>query len=236
MTIAYITDLHIDEANPAALGADTRRNWLLIYQSLIQHNVDMVVLGGDLGVGDAVPWLLNFMQGYQWHVTPGNHDNREVLRQFYHNSETDVRHALYFGFDKDGYRYLFLDTQPDALDDIQMDWLRTYVQTELPLVVFIHHPVLAVDTWVDVHYPLKNREEVESVLRMHNGPVTIFCGHYHLAHTTQSGNITQHICPAVSFSIRLNPDVFEPDTTITGYQMIYLDASGIKKEVITLEL
>lgn len=236
MTIAYITDLHIDEANPAALGADTRRNWLLIYQNLIHRNVDMVVLGGDLGAGEGVSWLLNFMQGYSWHVTPGNHDDRALLKTFYHNPETDTRHALYFGFDKEGYRYLFLDTQPDVLDDQQMEWLKKYVQTDLPLIVFAHHPVLGVDTWVDAHYPLKNRAEVETVLRSHPGPVTIFCGHYHLEHTTHSGNITQHVCPAASFTIRQDSDTFLPDISVTAYQLIYADASGVKREVISIEL
>jgi len=236
LTIAYITDLHIDEANPATLGADTRRNWLLIYQDLLKRPVDLIVLGGDLGEAEALPWLLNFMEGYTWHVTPGNHDVRAELRKYYHNPETDVRHAFYFGFDKDGHRYIFLDTQPDLLDDIQLAWLEAHIETEMPLIIFMHHPVLPVDTWVDQHYPLNNRERVEAIIRKHAGAVSIFCGHYHMEHKQTAGQITQYICPAVSFQISMSRESFLPDISSTAYQIIRVDENAVQREVVRIPL
>lgn len=236
MTIAYLTDLHLDEDNTVQLGADGRRNWLLIYQDLIKRNVDMVVFGGDIGEGEGVPWLFNFMQGFEWHITPGNHDAGSIIRAYYQNYEVDGRHAIYFGFDKLGYRYIFLDTSANELDAVQLAWLEKHVDTDLPLIVFIHHPVLPVSTWVDYNYPLKNRAEVERILHKHIGKVTIFCGHYHLDHEQQADNITQYICPAVSFQICIHQESFLPDISYTAYHLIHISEEGVQREVIKFAL
>lgn len=234
MIIAYITDLHLDEANAAELGANTRRNWERIYDDLQQHEVDMIVLGGDIGEGEAMPWFFNHLRPYAWHVTPGNHDIRGQIRNWYRNRNMESQNAIYFSVDMEGHRLIFLDSAPDMVETEQLQWLRTQVQTELPLVVFIHHPVLPVDTWVDKQFPLKNRGAVKNVLKSQGGDVTIFCGHYHLEYTQQDGSITQHICPSAAFNILEDPDQFKAEAKAACYQLITIEEGEVSRKVIRL--
>lgn len=234
MIIAYITDLHLDEANALELGANPRGNWEKIYADMQMHELDMVVIGGDVGEGESLLWFYNHLRPYEWHITAGNHDIRGQIRNWYRNRAMESQNAIYFSVDMDGHRMIFLDSSPDIVETEQLQWLRAQVQTELPLVVFIHHPVLPVDTWADNQFPLKNRGAVKNILKSHGGTVTIFCGHYHLEHSQQDGNLTQYICPSASFNILQDPDNFKPEVKSASYQLITIEEDGVSRKVINL--
>lgn len=236
ISLAYITDLHLDEKTPADLGADARGNWNRIFNDLAKHELDMLVLGGDIGEVSGLRDLATMLQGYDWHVTPGNHDIRGQLRNWYRNRALESQSAIYFSVDAEGHRLIFLDSSPDMVELEQLQWLRTQVQTELPLIVFIHHPVLPVDTWVDKQYPLKNRGAVKNILHTHEGDVTIFCGHYHMDHVQTVENITQYVSPAASFQIQQDPDTFVADTSKTAYQLIHISDGTVQRELVEIPL
>ncbi|MBK7884552.1 MAG: hypothetical protein IPJ81_12775 [Chitinophagaceae bacterium] len=100
------------------------------------------------------------------------------------------------------------------------------------VIIFIHHPILKVDTWVDKEFSLSNREAIKELLLLYNQEVIIFCGHYHTEDETVNNNIKQYITPAASYQILKGTDQLKVDINIFGYRLIYINDGQINTEVI----
>jgi len=231
-----MTDTHLNEDGPGEHGADAHKNWNTILSELAIQDPDQVIFGGDIGAFSAYPDFFEVLADFKnLHVTPGNHDTSAHVRQFFPLLPNQSKSGFYASEEDNGLKWIFLDSSTDKISPEQMDWLRNELtSTNLDIILFIHHPILAVDSAVDRKYPLENREEVAQLLTLYGKPVTVFCGHYHIEDMVTDGNITQYVTPAVSYQIKKNTAGIEGDATYFGYRMIYIDGKKIETEVIVL--
>lgn len=234
-TIFYFTDPHLDEPSPGKHGADAHKNWNEILTELTMQDPDQLVVGGDIGAFSAYPEFFKTVSAFpKLRVTPGNHDTSAQVRNFFPDAlpnETD----FYLDEEDDDLKWLFLDSSTDKIGVEQLEWLKNQLATtQKEVILFIHHPILPVETPVDKKYPLQNRDIVKDLLLRHQQKVTIFCGHYHTEDHVTEANLVQYVCPATSYQIKKGTSEIEGDSDYFGYRMIYVDGNKIETEVILL--
>lgn len=234
-TIAYITDTHLNEPGPAEHGADAHKNWELILSDLDLRQIDEVIFGGDIGDFSAYPEFFEALSDYKLRVTPGNHDTAAHVRRFFPEAFQHSESGFYSSVQDDHLLWIFLDSSTDKISPEQMDWLQqTLAASNKNTILFIHHPILPIDSYVDRKYPLENRAALKDLLVKHAKPVTVFCGHYHNEDETSEANIRQFLTPAVSYQIKKSTSELEADTSYFGYRLLYIDDAAIESEVIVL--
>jgi Icc protein len=199
--IAFVTDIHLDEDDPKEAGVDSYLNWEILLQDVSKHDVDLIVFGGDIGAATAYPWFFESLAKYNYKFLLGNHDRFENANSYYKDNDLAATDELYYYSEDACFKYIYMDTSLERVSAAQFNWLNSQLATDKTVVVFIHHPVLPVDTPVDRAYPLAGREAVLDALHNTNNKVYIFCGHYHMDDVQTNGNVTQYITPAASYQI-----------------------------------
>jgi 3',5'-cyclic-AMP phosphodiesterase len=228
--IAFLTDSHLDEAHPLGQGFDTVVRLERALADIKSRNITDIVFGGDIGATSAYPYFFEKMQDFNSHVLLGNHDRFADARTFL---QTDLhKSAHYYKLQDEQYQHLFLDTSLEELSEEQLLWLQTAIVPKKPMILYVHHPILAVDTPVDKSYPLKNRDEVLPILLAHNAPVHVFCGHYHMSDESQFENVQQYITPALAFQIVQEATEIQIDNSSFGYRIIEIGAQGIETYLV----
>jgi hypothetical protein len=215
--IAYVTDHHLDEAFPEQHGVDGWRNWKRVLEDISTQGITGIVIGGD--IGEATARFFQSLAGYSWQLTPGNHDDYRQLKKYLPTQDGDRNNHFHIEEDA-SFRYLYLDTSSGALPEDQRYRLEEALDTEKQVIVFLHHPVLPVNTMVDKLYAQQNRETVKECLQQSKKPVTLFCGHYHMPDDQTAGKIRQFITPACSFQITPSAEEIIIDSSTFGYRII----------------
>jgi 3',5'-cyclic-AMP phosphodiesterase len=91
-------------------------------------------------------------------------------------------------------------TARNAVGDDQLAWLERELKPASTVVLFVHHPVLAIDTPLDqAGAALKDREKLKALLTVAGCDIFAFCGHYHMDDERSEANIRQFVTPAVSY-------------------------------------
>ncbi|HNP19408.1 MAG TPA: metallophosphoesterase [Fulvivirga sp.] len=233
MRIAYITDLHLDEQFPKDHGVDARKNWQRILKDVALRNVDKIILGGDIGENSAHQWFFESLNEYDWDITLGNHDQfPEVIKYVIKNNKEINASEHYYSKKDDYFNYLFLDTSLEKISTQQFNWLENEIAERKKIIIFVHHPILSVDTEVDRKYPLYGRKKIENLLHNCGQKVIIFCGHYHMADQSTSNNIEQFITPASSVQLVKNTKELVLSGEVFGYRIIEIDKDQIQSKVI----
>ncbi len=225
--IAFVTDLHFSEKNILDKGATPLDNWKHILSDLKQRGIRKLVIGGDIGNPAMYPDFFNDIKYFDWQLILGNHDKLDSLRS--HLPFECSSEALYYTQQFGDYNFIFLDTSSEKLSREQQRFLQEELASSLKPIVFIHHPVMAVDTLMDKNHPLKNRERVQEILTDYSRGVTLICGHYHLHFEGQYKNVRQVIAPAAAYQVKFNPDENVSDVNEFGY--LLLDFSGTELTV-----
>jgi 3',5'-cyclic-AMP phosphodiesterase len=123
----------------------------------------------------------------------GNHDDASDIHQYLSMGDktdvTDDQNTLSYTFEVKGVRFLVLDGRaPDEmnphglLSEAQLELARKEAQPEgPPLVIFIHFPVLPLNSpWMDENMLLLNGEELHQALLPARGRLRgVFHGHVH---------------------------------------------------------
>ncbi len=165
MKFAFITDIHIGNYRPekGIFRKVTPLAPKLLEQFVQKMNdefhPDFVIQGGDLieDTNRSVD-IKNFKKGLAilaklrcpvYHLI-GNHEMRCLtkadLKRLLHCKN------LYFSFDKQGFRFIFLFTEQPYpgkriwLSAPQLPWLNRQIQTKQKVIVFSHHSLVPVDT------------------------------------------------------------------------------------------
>lgn len=235
-TIAFITDLHIDEEFPKTQGVDARKNFGRIFDDIRSRNIEHIIIGGDIGENSALPWFFDSLKSFRLDLVLGNHDEFRAVSANFTTITPDGADEWYYSYEDDNFRWLFMDSSSATISPSQFEWLKTSGRTSKPILLFIHHPVLPVDTIVDRNHLLYDREPVKNLFIELGSQVTIFCGHYHTDDASSQGNITQYVTPACSFQVLKNTEktVIDPDNF--GYRLIMIDESVIETSVIRFEV
>jgi len=229
--IAHITDLHLDEDFPLKHGVFTRMRFDNILKDIKKKNIKQVVCTGDIGENKGILYFFEQLKSKTLSITLGNHDKFAEISKHYDKGVNYDSQKLYSSTLKKYHKLIYLDSSEGTIDKEQLLWLEKELNSEKPIIVFIHHPIIGLNLKVDEIGKLKNRKKVASLLTQTSIEITIYCGHYHMESTLVHKNITQHITPAVSFQIKKNLDTLEIDTTISGYRIIEVEKKNLSSKV-----
>ncbi|PID68288.1 MAG: hypothetical protein CR968_02265 [Flavobacteriia bacterium] len=233
-TVAFITDSHIDHPVSKEKGVNTHRNWELIAESIKAHAVDFVVFGGDIGDSKILDYFFETFEnfGIPYYFILGNHDNYNKLKPYIKHSLATNSNELFYTFADTDYQYIFLDSSRAHVSQFQLNWLKdTIEQSSLHPVIFIHHPVLKVNTRVDIDYSLQNRDDIVTLLNSFDKQFQVFCGHYHTEDYSSQQNIEQYVTPSAAFQFPQATDQILFDTSKFGYRLIRLDSNTVESNV-----
>ncbi|MCZ0813189.1 MAG: phosphodiesterase [Pseudomonadota bacterium] len=201
--------------------------------------VERLVISGDLtetGCKGAYDHLRDIMAevALPWRAIPGNHDCREAMRAFAAQEGWMPDHGpINWREDLDDVTILGLDTLVEgaahgAVTDATLAWLEATLRDlrHRPVLIFMHHP--PVDTGISAMdaIGLAPNPGFEGLLRDHDGPVQIACGHVHRMITGQFAGHPVTIAPgtshAVGFDLRMNAGI----TFIPGHSGAILHDIG----------
>jgi 3',5'-cyclic AMP phosphodiesterase CpdA len=228
--IAFLTDIHLDEQLPSGEQVNPAANLEIVLHDVAKRGINTIVFGGDIGEASAHPYFFNAFNAFSFQLILGNHDKYSNVKTHF-SSGTDAA-ALYYLADEENCRYLFLDTSAETISNTQLQWLQSALDTEKQTVIFLHHPVLPVDTPVDRLYPLANRDQLKSVLLQHQQNTVLCCGHYHMNDERQEANIRQFITPALSYQIVKDANAIEVDSSHFGYRILSVYDNRIETAVV----
>lgn len=233
--IAQITDLHLLPPGELLMGLDVNARLDRVLAHVMALEPNAIFLTGDFCAAEPVQEIFHDLRarldllGIPYYLTPGNHDDREMLRNAFflegHNYEP-IRGLVRV----EGHDFLFLDSSPGKVDSDQVQWLTSALKTHPEAAIVIHHPPVPMGvTFMDNTYPLRNTAELISALTADGRPRKIFCGHYHSSRMTNWKNLEVHICPPTSFYIKPNTKEFKQDMLPAGYLMLeWPDEGGFR--------
>ncbi|WKK66253.1 metallophosphoesterase family protein [Lutimonas zeaxanthinifaciens] len=230
--IAFICDLHLDEKNPEIYGVDPKKNWKQILDDIKQRNINDIIFGGDIGASTAYAWFFKSLEPFNYEIIMGNHDTYQDASNYYRRGID--KSVLFFSKNLAGYKFIFLDTSAKVLSKNQLIWLSEELRTDLKIVIFIHHPVLGVDTPIDSKHPLQNRNEVLKVLAASQKNIDIFSGHYHMNDERIYGKVRQVITLSSVFQVIKEADEIEIDASFFGYRIITFGEESISSETVSI--
>ncbi|HET7444021.1 MAG TPA: phosphodiesterase [Solirubrobacterales bacterium] len=122
-----------------------------------------------------------------FHVLPGNHDERQLIRAAFDLPGVGDDPILY-AVDLASFRVLMLDTiVPDsdggALDGGRLEWLGSELgrEPERPTLLAMHHPPLAttVPVWDEIALAAADREALERLVAANPQVIGLVAGHLH---------------------------------------------------------
>ena len=156
--IAFICDIHLDEKNPVTYGVDSKKNWEHILKDVRKRKIDQLVFGGDIGAATAHDWFFATLKQFNLKLIIGNHDAYSEVSKHYSTGESPT--SLFYTEKEASLKFLYLDSSSKKINEDQLNWIAHEIKTKSNLVIFIHHPILKVDTPIDRKHPLLNRDEI----------------------------------------------------------------------------
>jgi 3',5'-cyclic-AMP phosphodiesterase len=215
--LVQLSDLHLrageDGAGPAArLEHAVRR------VSALEQPPDAVLLSGDLA---DLPSSVAYQQareliaplGVPVHAIPGNHDDRDLLREHFGPGPAPSGAPVCFAVACGALRVVGTDsTRPGQeggeLASELLGWLDETLAEEpdTPTLLALHHPpvltgIRAMDA---IGLAPGDRVALEELLDGHPQVQTITCGHVHTTMTTAFAGRALLICPSTNSAIRLD--------------------------------
>ena len=236
---AHITDLHVDEEFIASIGVDARKNWGIILDDLKGKGIDNVVFTGDIGLKESNEWFFGTFaeRGLQMQAALGNHDTFPEAIRHYNPGIPEGQDEFYYADEDDHFRYLFLDSSSGHISYEQFAWFREQIRSESdkPLILFLHHPILDTGTTPQQEYPLHEGEELRRELKKLPNDVHIFCGHLHFEDDMRDGNIRQIITPASCYQCKRHSAATEKDHVGFGYRIVELGEGDVRSEIVMFD-
>ncbi|TRW23989.1 hypothetical protein FMM05_12590 [Flavobacterium zepuense] len=231
--IAFITDTHLGDTHTRCEGYNPAKQLDDVLNNSALQNATHLVFAGDITEPQMYPYFFNRLHSAypNYKAILGNHDKHaEAVKHCHYKSASGTE--LYYSEEDEFYKYIYLDSSSSYISESQLQWLEQELDTSKKIVIFIHHPILAVATGMDSIYPLKNRDALRTLLHQLSNDVTIFCGHYHMPDKQQVGNIVQYITPATSFQVKKASDTIEVNTDSFGYRIITLKPQSVTTQLL----
>lgn len=231
--IAFITDIHLGEQFPIDNNVNPPKNLETVLSDIENRKINEIIFGGDIGEATSHDYFFEKLKNQNVNLILGNHDKFDKVKDHFNIDKN--KDELYYKTGDEKYQYIFLDSSSDELSKTQLEWLINELSEQKELVLFVHHPVLEIETKVDKVYPLKNREDLKLILLNFKNNVTIFCGHYHMNDEQEFKNIKQYTTQSLSFQLIKNPTEIEIDNLNFGYRIITISNENIKTEIINFK-
>ena len=234
--IAHITDSHLDEEFPTRNGVETRKHFDSVLNDIKNENISEIICTGDIGEDQGLMYFFDQLKSYSLSITLGDHDKFSQISKYYTKGTHQEYQKIYSSIERDNHKYIYLDSSAGIIDKEQLYWFQTELISSKPILIFLHHPIIRLNTKADEIGRLKNRNEVLSIMENSQNKISIFCGHYHTESSIIYKNIEQYITPAVSFQIEELQNKIEINTKIFGYRIIEIENTSVTSQVKLLEL
>ncbi|WP_187270993.1 metallophosphoesterase [Neolewinella aurantiaca] len=224
--IAQITDLHLLPIGELLMGLDVNARLDKVLAHLMKREPDAIFLTGDFCAAEPKQEIFHMLRarldplGVPYYLTPGNHDDRVMLRNafFLGGHNQDPIRGLVRVKDQD---FLFLDSSMGKVDSNQIEWLGRALQNSPDASVVLHHPPVPMGvTFMDNTYPLKQTNDLIKLLTTDRRPRKVFCGHFHSGRTVRWKNLEVHLCPPTSFFINPDNTAFQQEMLPPAYLML----------------
>lgn len=249
--LAYFTDAHLgqklvmggamdsDKMRYASEPAEHRDHLRWVLDDIAARGISEVIFGGDIGARNSVPDFFEILGSYDFksRIVLGNHDDYDAVSPFLSDQTHAVEGKACFSEGDPALKWVILDSSTNRVDEDQLAWLARELQDTRRLLLFLHHPVLSIDTPVEhAGAALRERDTLKALLIGSECDISLFCGHYHMADERREANIRQFCTPAVSYQIVKEADRLEVDTTRRGYRIVEIDGGEIETEIVYLGL
>ena len=220
MIIAQISDLHVavpgSNADAAQNGAAGLAN-AVAHLNALHPRPAVVVASGDLvSDGQAAQYdrLAELLAPLEIpiYLLPGNHDDRELLRQkFAAHSYLPAQGFLQYVVECDPLRLIVLDTNVpgEAHGELcadRLDWLDRQLAEAAgrPTLVFQHHPPFATGMAKMDAAAFVGAEPLGRVLARHDHVEHLLCGHLHRSISRRFHGTIATTCPSTAFQLTLD--------------------------------
>ena len=223
--IAFITDVHLDEPSPPNHPIDPYKNLNIVLADIAQRGIGEIVFGGDIGAGTAHSHFFASLSPFKINLILGNHDKHDEVRPFFDKGV--ARNELYYKSEEAAYDAFFLDSSSNSISNSQLEWLQQELNAHKDIVLYIHHPILPINTAADRAFPLSNRNQLVSLMQDGDRQITVFCGHYHMNDDQVLGNIRQICTQSLAFQLVKDSPEISVDSASFGYRIIELSANGL---------
>lgn len=239
--IIQITDLHL-MADPCAELKDvcTRTSLLSVLEVLRRDfgSAERLILTGDLAhdeLRETYEALRELLADWwpKLRLIPGNHDNREFMRQVFGDQITVMDDRNVFVDSVGGWRLIGLDSHLPGevrgqLGESQLAWLARELTAEprQPTAIFLHHPPLCVGTgWLD-GINLEDAEPFLNLLRPFTQAKLICCGHIHHEITVSHADMLLLATPSTSVQFLPETEVLVADPIPPGFRVFDFETDG----------
>ena len=246
--VLQLTDLHLCRDRGLRLkGVPTWETFREVCDHVRNHAEpwDLLVLTGDLAHDElSQTYRLLREELGDWvgrcRIVPGNHDNREGLREAFPEITPRSGEFLTFAEDVGGWRILGLDTHRPGevsghLPKEQLNWLAQQLdQSRGPVLLFLHHPPISVHSrWLD-RIALEHPEPLRELIAAHPQIRCVAGGHVH--HVFQGKIGSADVLTTPSTAIQFEPSGEESSYTNDppGYRIFDLDETGYRTQVLRL--
>ena len=239
--IVQVTDLHLMADPRAELKGVCTRTTLQAVLDILRRDfgsAERLIITGDLAhdelretyvalrelLGDWLPRL---------RLIPGNHENRDFMRQVFSDRLTVVDGRNAFAESVGGWRIIGLDSQwpgevRGQLGLPQQEWLTHELAAESlqPTAIFLHHPPLQVGTgWLD-EIGLADAEALLDLLRRSEQVKFVCCGHIHHEMTISQRDVLLLTTPSTSVQFLPDTEMLVPDSVPPGFRIFDLESDG----------
>ena len=239
--IVQITDLHLMSDPRAELKGVCTRATLQAVLDLLRRNfgsAERLIVTGDLAHDELCETYVALRELLaDWlpmlRVIPGNHDNRDFMRQIFSDQVTAADNRNVFADSVGDWRLIGVDSQRPGevrgqLGESQREWLTRELATEplRPTAVFLHHPPLKVGTgWLD-EIGLEDAETLLELLRRSPQVKFVCCGHIHHEMTVTQAGVLLLTTPSTSVQFLPETEVLIPDSVPPGFRILDLEPDG----------
>ena len=255
MLIAQITDMHLGwkhRLGGEEIDSHARLARAVAHLNGLDPGPDFVIGTGDLtldGRPEEYAALKAALDGLAmpYSLIPGNHDLREPMRAAFPDlawSEPDdgfLHHVVELG----PLRLIALDTldpgeHGGALCDARLAWLaaRLEEQTEVPTVIAMHHPPLAVGIPLFDGMACRDGPALGGLLAMRDNVEAVICGHVHRAISLRWSGTVVHVTPSPSYqynlAMREDERLTPVDEPAACRLLLWLPESGLVSHLTTI--
>ena len=254
MLIAQITDTHIKPRGRLAYGNVLDSSSCL--KNVVKHcnefnpTIDLVFVTGDLTDSGQLEEYEEFNKILRdlkipWFVIPGNHDNKQILMNFFDEHEYLPRNEKFCNYVIDKYPFVLigLDTTVSGENygefcHERLRWLDINLKcySNKPSLLFMHHPPFVTGIDGMDNQNLKNSSRFFEILRSYPQVKHIACGHVHRATETVIDGVGISIAPNGAHSVHLDINTKKPPMFIMEPPTIRIFNLNLKNENVVSHL
>ena len=254
MLIAQITDTHIKPRGRLAYGNVLDSSSCL--KNVVKHcnefnpTIDLVFVTGDLTDSGQLEEYEEFNKilgdlKIPWFVIPGNHDNKQILMNFFDEHEYLPRNEKFCNYVIEKYPFVLIGLDTTVLGknygelcNERLKWLENNLErfSSKPALLFMHHPPFVTGIDGMDNQNLKNSSRLFEILRSYPQVKHIACGHVHRASETVIDGVGISIAPNGAHSVHLDINSKKPPMFIMEPPTIRIFNLNLKNENVVSHL